>query len=65
MRQERASGAIRFHYRDRADGAGDFLIEGIRKHFVEKAFHASEGTEIALAILGNDVGMYGCVRLLF
>ena len=45
--------------------AGNFLIEGIKKHFVEKAFHASEGTEIALATLGNDAGMYGCVRLLF
>ena len=45
--------------------AGAFLIEGIKKHFVEKAFHASEGTEIALATLGNDAGMYGCVRLLF
>ena len=32
---------------------------------VSKAFHASEGTEIALATLGNDAGMYGCVRLLF
>ena len=45
--------------------AGAFLIEGIKKHFEEKAFHASEGTEIALATLGNDAGMYGCVRLLF
>lgn len=45
--------------------AGEILIEGIRKHFVEKSFHACEKTEITLATLGNDAGMYGCVRMLF
>lgn len=45
--------------------AGEILIDGIRKHYVEKAFHACRATEIALATLGNDAGMYGCVRLLF
>ena len=45
--------------------AGEILIEGIKKHFTEKTFHACENTQITLATLGNDAGMYGCVRLLF
>ena len=45
--------------------AGDILIQGIQKKFEEKAFHACRGTGISLATLGNDAGMYGCVRLLF
>ena len=45
--------------------AGEILINGIREHYEEKAFHACRTTEIALATLGNDAGMYGCVRLLF
>ncbi len=45
--------------------AGDILLDGVRKHFKERAFHACEGTAVALATLGNDAGMYGCVRLLF
>ena len=45
--------------------AGTILVDGIRRHFVERAFHACENTEIVLAALGNDAGIYGCVRLLF
>lgn len=45
--------------------AGEILINGIRSHYEEKAFHACRATEITLATLGNDAGMYGCVRLLF
>lgn len=45
--------------------AGAILIDGIKKHFTERTFHACEATEITLATLGNDAGMYGCVRLLF
>lgn len=45
--------------------AGQMLIDGIRKHFTARTFHACTSTEIALATLGNDAGMYGCVRLLF
>ena len=44
--------------------AGDILIETIRKHFVESSFHACRDTKFALASLGNDAGMYGCVQLL-
>lgn len=45
--------------------AGEILLNGIREHYEEKAFHVCRTTEIALATLGNDAGMYGCVRLLF
>lgn len=45
--------------------AGAILIDGIKEHYAAKAFHACAETEISLATLGNDAGMYGCVRLLF
>lgn len=45
--------------------AGAVLIDGIRKHYQARVFRACKDTEIALATLGNDAGMYGCVRLLF
>lgn len=45
--------------------AGDILIEGVRKHYRNMVFQACADTEIALATLGNDAGMYGCVRMLF
>ena len=43
--------------------AGMILINVIRKHFIDKAFHACEGTRFELAKLGNDAGIYGGVRL--
>lgn len=43
--------------------AGMILINVIQKYFVEKAFHACEGTKFELAKLGNDAGIYGGVRL--
>jgi glucokinase len=43
--------------------AGQILIDTVQKHFVDAAFHASEGTEFALAQLGNDAGMYGAVKM--
>ncbi|MDO4622858.1 MAG: ROK family glucokinase [Eubacteriales bacterium] len=45
--------------------AGDILINGIKEKFQERAFHACASTEISLATLGNDAGMFGCCRLLF
>ena len=45
--------------------AGSILIENVQKHFIETSFHACRDTKFALAKLGNDAGMYGCVRLLF
>lgn len=44
--------------------AGDILLDTIRKHFVETSFHACRSTQFALASLGNDAGIYGCMRLL-
>lgn len=44
--------------------AGAILIEAIRKHYAETAFHACKETRFAEAGLGNDAGMYGCVQML-
>ncbi len=44
--------------------AGDILLDAIQKHFIETSFHAARDTRFALAGLGNDAGMYGCVKLL-
>ena len=44
--------------------AGDILIDCIQKHYAENAFHACRDAKFALAQLGNDAGMYGCVQLL-
>lgn len=44
--------------------AGDILIENIQKHYIETAFLSCRGTKFALAGLGNDAGMYGCVQML-
>lgn len=38
----------------------DFIEQGFRRH----SFHAYRDTEFALAKLGNDAGIYGCVRML-
>ena len=43
--------------------AGMILINVIRKHFIEKAFHGCENTKFELAKLGNDAGIYGGVKL--
>lgn len=45
--------------------AGDILVDGIKKYYHKNAFHSVENTDITLALLGNDAGMYGCVRQLF
>lgn len=43
--------------------AGQILIDTIQKHFVETSFHACRDTRFELASLGNDAGMYGCMRM--
>ncbi len=43
--------------------AGHILIEAIEGPFRQKAFKALRGTEIRLATLGNDAGIYGAARL--
>ena len=44
--------------------AGNILIDVIQKHYVETTFHACRNAGFALATLGNQAGMYGCVQML-
>jgi len=44
--------------------AGSILIDAIQKHYQETSFFACREAKFALAQLGNDAGMYGCVQLL-
>jgi glucokinase len=44
--------------------AGQILIDTIQKHYIETSFHACRNTTFALASLGNDAGMYGCMQML-
>jgi len=44
--------------------AGEPLLRGTEKAFRRFAFHACAGAEFRLAALGNDAGIYGCMKLL-
>ena len=44
--------------------AGKILLDCIEQGFRRHSFHACRDTEFALARLGNDAGIYGCVRML-
>lgn len=44
--------------------AGTIITDKVKKYFSEKTFHACKDTEFALAELGNDAGMYGCVQMI-
>lgn len=44
--------------------AGTILTDRIQKHYKEAAFHVCQNVEFALATLGNDAGMYGCVQMI-
>ncbi len=44
--------------------AGSIVIEAIRKYYIERAFHSCRNADFALAQLGNDAGVYGCVYML-
>ena len=44
--------------------AGTILLDYMQKHYKKAAFPACRETKFALAGLGNDAGMYGCVRML-
>ncbi len=43
--------------------AGEVLIDYIKKHYDEVAFHANRKVDFKLATLGNDAGIYGAVKL--
>lgn len=44
--------------------AGEFLLNAIRRNFRKTAFFASENVRIEAAVLGNDAGMYGAVKMI-
>lgn len=44
--------------------AGTILTDRTQKYFDQFAFHACKNAKIALATLGNDAGMYGCVQMI-
>lgn len=44
--------------------AGSILIDTIQKNFVETSFHVCRDTKFALASLGNDAGIYGCMQMI-
>ena len=44
--------------------AGDVLFAPLREHFKVYAFKSCRETPIVPAILGNDAGIYGSVRLI-
>lgn len=44
--------------------AGHILLNKIELYYRKYAFHAFRDTEFVLAKLGNDAGIYGCVRML-
>ncbi|MBO4863416.1 MAG: ROK family glucokinase [Eubacterium sp.] len=39
--------------------AGQIIIDTVNKYFQQYAFHACKDTQLKLATLGNDAGMYG------
>ena len=43
--------------------AGDILLDNVKKHYLENAFHATVETEFKLATLGNDAGIFGGAKL--
>lgn len=43
--------------------AGQPLIDAVQEVFEKEAFGACKQTKFALATLGNDAGIYGCVQL--
>ena len=44
--------------------AGQILLDAVEKYYKPAAFHACRDTDFKLAVLGNDAGMYGAVRMI-
>ena len=40
---------------------GDILLNGVKKHFKDLSFYSISDTEITLATLFNEAGIYGCL----
>ncbi|HIX68564.1 MAG TPA: ROK family glucokinase [Candidatus Anaerostipes excrementavium] len=43
--------------------AGDILLEAIKKYYKKYAFHAARNTTFKFALLSNNAGIYGAVKL--
>ena len=43
--------------------AGQILLDAVEKYYTPAAFHACRGVDFKLAVLGNDAGRYGAVRM--
>ena len=44
--------------------AGTVLTDAVKKYYQRYAFHSSKETPIVVAELGNDAGIYGCVKMI-
>ena len=44
--------------------AGTIITDVVKKYFVPHAFHACREAQFKLAELGNDAGIYGCVKMI-
>ena len=44
--------------------AGDVVINAVMKYHAKYAFHVSAKTGVVVAKLGNDAGIYGCVKMI-
>lgn len=42
---------------------GEIVVNAAMKYYRKYAFHVSRGTDVALAKLGNDAGIYGCAKM--
>ena len=40
------------------------LLDAVEKYYKPAAFHACREADFKLAVLGNDAGMYGAVRMI-
>ena len=43
--------------------AGQPLLDVVQEEFIKKAYNPCKATKFALATLGNDAGIYGCVQM--
>ncbi len=43
--------------------AGQIVIDTIQKHYKKTAFHSTQDTHFKLAVLENDAGMYGAMKM--
>ena len=43
--------------------AGSIITDRVKKYYDEKSFNSCLDAHFELATLGNDAGIYGCVRM--